>query len=185
VPSPGDAAASLSRVPGGSVRLAGVLQPDEAPAHDAASDSTTDGETRGATDGETHGATDGATGTAVVPRLVVLDAAELVNLWGAPIYNGFLVLTGEQAAGPVTGQPERVPAPQPQPSGLAWRNLAYALQWWLFAAFALVLWWKMVQQDAEERAAAAAAPLEGRVGEPAEPPVEAPVEATVERRGTA
>jgi cytochrome oxidase assembly protein ShyY1 len=60
----------------------------------------------------------------------------------------------------VAAQPERVPAPQPQRSGLAWRNLAYALQWWVFAAFALVLWWKMVRQDALERAAA---PAVGRV----------------------
>lgn len=131
VPSPDDPASAPGRVPAGQVELEGVLQPDEAPAEDAP-----------------------ASGSGSAPqRLGSLDAAELVNLWGAPIYNGFLVLTAEHVASTVAPQPERVPAPGPQPTQLAWRNLAYALQWWVFAAFAVVLWWKMVQQDAQERAA--------------------------------
>ena len=139
VRSPDDAAASPARVPSGPVRLEGVLQPDDAPADDGAA------------------ADDAATGTpsgAGPPALSALDAAELVNLWGAPIYNGFLVLTGEHATGGVAPGPQRVPPPTVQPTGLAWRNVAYAVQWWVFAAFALVLWWKMVRQDALEREAA-------------------------------
>ena len=141
VPRPDDAAAAPERVPVGPVRLEGVLQPDDAPAGDQPAASSTSG------------------GTKV---LRALDAAELVNLWGTPIYNGFLVLTGEQSSGAATAtaQPERVPPPGAQPTGLAWRNLAYAVQWWVFAAFAVVLWWKMVRQDARERAAA---PAVGRV----------------------
>jgi surfeit locus 1 family protein len=140
VPRPDDPAVAPERVPAGPVRLEGVLQPDDAPADDAPAD-----------DAQPAAA---AAGTAQVLR--ALDAAELVNLWGAPIYNGFLVLTAEQAeAGrPSAAQPERVPPPQPQPTGLSWRNAAYAVQWWVFAGFALVLWWKMVRQDAQERAAA-------------------------------
>ena len=69
-----------------------------------------------------------------------------------------LVLTAEQVEQSVrpAPQPERVPPPQQQPTGVAWRNVAYAVQWWVFAGFALVLWWKMVRQDAQERAAALA-----------------------------
>jgi surfeit locus 1 family protein len=138
VASPADTAASATRVPTGPVRLEGVLQPDDPPAEATGSDGGT--QPRAAT----------------APRqLAALDAAELVNLWGPPIYNGFLVLTAEQATGTVAPGPQRVPPPTVQPSGLAWRNLAYAVQWWVFAAFALVLWWKMVQQDARERQAAA------------------------------
>jgi hypothetical protein len=32
------------------------------------------------------------------------------------------------------------------------RNIAYALQWWIFAAFAIFFWWKMLKSDlAEDR----------------------------------
>ena len=147
VPSPTDPAVSADRVPTGPVVLQGVLQPDDPPAEGAAPVGSESG---------------AGSGSARTPeQLRALDAAELVNLWGAPIYNGFLVLTGEQpvqqAAGQPTGTvagPQRVPPPTVQPSGLAWRNVAYAVQWWVFAGFALVLWWKMVAQDAREREAA-------------------------------
>jgi surfeit locus 1 family protein len=152
VASPADATASASRVPTGPVRLEGVLQPDDPPAEATGSDAGSDAASAAASDG----APDGGTPAGAAPRrLAALDAAELVNLWGPPIYNGFLVLTAEQATGTAPPGPQRVPPPTLRPSGLAWRNVAYAVQWWVFAAFALVLWWKMVQQDARERQAAA------------------------------
>ena len=156
VPSPDDEAASPSRVPSGPVRIEGVLQPDDAPADapDDAPDAPADTPAGAATAGAGPGAPD-APAQRRPPRLGALDAAELVNLWGAPIYNGFLVLTAERATGTVAPGPERVPPPTVQPTGLAWRNVAYAVQWWVFAGFALVLWWKMVRQDAREREAAA------------------------------
>jgi cytochrome oxidase assembly protein ShyY1 len=138
VPTPDHPATAPGRAPSGTVRLEGVLQPDDAPVDDAVS----------AADQAAQ-----AEPAKAPQRLRALDAAELVNLWGAPIYNGFLVLTAEQGARTVEAQPERVPPPGAQPGGLAWRNVAYAVQWWVFAGFALVLWWKMVRQDAEERQA--------------------------------
>ncbi|MGZ4666515.1 MAG: hypothetical protein ACXV5Q_16150, partial [Frankiaceae bacterium] len=30
------------------------------------------------------------------------------------------------------------------------RNIAYALQWWIFAAFAIFFWWKMLKSDLAE-----------------------------------
>ena len=124
VASPDDATALASAVPTGLASLTGVLQPDDPPA-----DRTTD-----LPDGQ----------------LAELDAADLVNRWGAPIYNGYLVLATEQAAA-TAAQPERVPAPTPVPQGIAWRNAAYAAQWWVFAGFVVVLWWKMVRQDQLDR----------------------------------
>ncbi len=41
---------------------------------------------------------------------------------------------------------ERVPPPD-LPSGYTLRNFAYALQWWVFAIFALWMWWKMVRDE--------------------------------------
>lgn len=139
VPSPDDGRAAPGRAPSGPVQVSGVLLPDDAP-NDRASQLPTG-------------------------QLAALDAAELVNRWGGPIYNGFVVLaaeqTAEQASGAASGaatgagaQPELVPPPKPQPTGLAWRNAAYAVQWWIFAGFALVLWWKMVREDQRDRLAA-------------------------------
>ena len=37
------------------------------------------------------------------------------------------------------------------PAGVDWRNLGYALQWWLFGLFAVALWWRMVGDEAQGR----------------------------------
>lgn len=124
VASKDDATAGPAAVPRGAVRVTGVLQPDDPPA--AAAPEVSEG------------------------QLAQLDAAELVNRWGSPIYNGYLLLSTEQASQP-SAQPERVPAPTYAPQGIAWRNAAYAAQWWAFAGFALLLWWKMVRQSQLDR----------------------------------
>lgn len=130
VASPQDAAAEPAAVPTGQVTVHGVLQPDEPPA--ASGDVLPNG------------------------RLGSVDVADLVNRWGTPIYNGFIVLTAEQGAvpGAVGARPHLVPAPEPHPGGIAWRNAAYAVQWWVFAGFAVVMWWRMVQQAAHEERSA-------------------------------
>lgn len=132
VPRPDDPRAAPAGTPAGAVEVRGVLQPDDAPVEDA--EPLPDG------------------------QLAALDAADLVNRWGSPIYNGFVVVASETTptTAPTTApgaQPERVPPPRPQPGGLAWRNAAYAVQWWVFAGFAFVLWWKMVRQDQLDRQA--------------------------------
>jgi cytochrome oxidase assembly protein ShyY1 len=82
------------------------------------------------------------------------DTADLVNRWGGPIYN---VLVYDAVGDPGSvGATRLVPVPPPpvdQGGGLGLRNAAYAVQWWLFGVFALLLWWKMVRQDAREAAA--------------------------------
>jgi surfeit locus 1 family protein len=80
--------------------------------------------------------------------VAAINAAELANRWGTPIYNGYLVLADQQPM--ATDPPEVVPPPGPQPGGLAWRNAAYAVQWWIFAGFTLVLWWKIIRQEAKK-----------------------------------
>ena len=120
VPSPDDASALPAAVPQGVVTVLGVLQQDDPPAD------------------RDLGLPEG--------QLQQVDAADLVNRWGAPIYNGYLLLTDEQGS-VTTAQPERVPPPRQVPQGIAWRNAAYAVQWWVFAGFALLLWWKMVRQE--------------------------------------
>jgi surfeit locus 1 family protein len=131
----GGGATAAGRAPvNGTVTVSGVLQPPEA----------------GAAAG-----TSGPAGT--VPAA---DTAYLVNAWGGPIYNVLVLDAATHAAAgsavPLTPVP---PPPADQGGGLGLRNAAYALQWWLFGAFALLLWWRMVRQDAlEEVARLASAP---------------------------
>jgi hypothetical protein len=76
----------------------------------------------------------------------------LVNRWPGDLYNAFVFAQGERqvatraAVVPGTGL-ERVPPPAVT-GGIKWRNAAYALQWWVFAAFAAFMWVKMVREDA-------------------------------------
>lgn len=93
-------------------------------------------------------------------QLGSVDTSVLVNRWPGDLYNAFLFLDTEVSeapeaggAGGAGGAPlavppglTRVPVPTGE-SGLNWRNAAYALQWWVFAAFALAMWWRMVKDD--------------------------------------
>ena len=77
-------------------------------------------------------------------QLGSVDLARLVNLWPGELYNAFAFATAESPdASPGV---QRVPPP-PVPTGLTWRNAAYALQWWVFGLFAAYMWWRMVRDD--------------------------------------
>lgn len=87
-------------------------------------------------------------------QVSTIDLATLVNDWDTEVYSAFVIAQHEAAgpdinAAPVTSwTPEPVPPPNPAGGGLQWRNLAYALQWWFFAAFAVYMWIRMVRDDA-------------------------------------
>ena len=81
-----------------------------------------------------------------------LAVAELVNLWaeaptadGAPgVYGGYLVLTDALAG------LEAVDAPPPSREvEFNLLNLFYALEWIIFAGFAVFLWWRLVRDEIE------------------------------------
>jgi surfeit locus 1 family protein len=84
--------------------------------------------------------------TAEVPAV---SSADLVNVWEPPLYTAYLALTNPPPAAPLEPVPESSPE-----SGLALQNLSYALQWWVFAAFAVFFWWRLVR-DASVHAAEA------------------------------
>lgn len=88
-----------------------------------------------------------------------IDLAWLVNRWPGELYNAFIFLDTETpapgagaAAAADLNRLTHVPTPTGE-TGIIWRNAAYAAQWWIFAAFALWLWWRMVR-DEHRRAAA-------------------------------
>lgn len=108
----------------GPVRLSGTLRSPEAPSGVAA---------------------EGA-------ELETVSTADLVNLWGGPLYSTYLVASPEDAT---AAGLEPVPAQDRTGAGFALQNLSYALQWWVFAAFAVFLWWRVVRDDHLDRASGA------------------------------
>jgi cytochrome oxidase assembly protein ShyY1 len=121
--------------PTGEVEVSGSLAPGESPAPAPTAKSASAGE-----------------GPAT-QLLGSVDLAILVNRWPGELYNAFVFAQQEHtlptraAVGDAPGL-ERVPPPEVT-GGLKWRNAAYALQWWLFAAFAAYMWFRMVRDDAQ------------------------------------
>jgi cytochrome oxidase assembly protein ShyY1 len=74
-------------------------------------------------------------------RIQSVSTAELINLWqGQKLRNGFVV--AQDAPAGLT--PVKVAPPQ-QGGELTWRNLAYAANWWIFAGFAVFMWFHFVR----------------------------------------
>lgn len=94
-------------------------------------------------------------------QIGLISSAQLVNVWGGPMYAGQLRLGAQDPPAATGGLPaiEPVGPPVIEDAGLNLRNLAYAAEWWIFGGFALVLWWRMVRDEVrhirDERAAAA------------------------------
>lgn len=75
-----------------------------------------------------------------------VNLAVFANQWGGQLYNAFVFATHEQPT--ATQSPiQTFPPPTPGGGGLQLRNLGYAFQWWIFAAFAIYMWWRMVRDD--------------------------------------
>ena len=64
---------------------------------------------------------------------------QLAQLWDEPLMPGFITLDSTES-----GQQGLAPASVTLPDGEgSWRNSGYALQWWVFALFALGMTWKI------------------------------------------
>lgn len=74
-------------------------------------------------------------------QVQTVSTGELVNLWsGQRLRGGFVV------AEPPSGSLTQVKAAPPVTGGtLTWRNLAYAANWWIFAGFAVFMWFHFVR----------------------------------------
>lgn len=95
-------------------------------------------------------------------QVAFVSSADLVNRVDYPLVNAYVTDVAPQA-GLVA-----VPAADPGEASrrLDWRNLAYAAQWWVFAAFAVAVWARALRDDRRERQAA----LDGGPGDGGEPP---------------
>ncbi|WP_125773704.1 SURF1 family protein [Antribacter gilvus] len=71
----------------------------------------------------------------------------LVQEWGGPVYTGYVVLS-DATPSPAEDGPALLPRPTLDGgSGVNLQNAFYALQWWVFGAFAVALWVRMVRDD--------------------------------------
>jgi cytochrome oxidase assembly protein ShyY1 len=75
--------------------------------------------------------------------VAAISTAALVSRVPFDLYSGYVVLAAQRP--PLAGLAV-VPQPVPQVSGgTGWRNLAYASQWLIFAAFVMFMWWRVVR----------------------------------------
>jgi cytochrome oxidase assembly protein ShyY1 len=91
--------------------------------------------------------------------LANLASAELVNLWDVRSYAGYVAAFDVTAtAGADAGQEVGAKAPggqlepvyvgpQPQQTTYNWMNIFYAIEWVVFAGFAIFLWWRFLRDD--------------------------------------
>jgi cytochrome oxidase assembly protein ShyY1 len=103
---------------------------------------------------EGSGASDDDPGDDVLPQLRIADALQHVD---QDLYGAYAVVADEVAPGdwPVGEQATNDGTDGLAPASLdqlpevgrftAWRNLLYALEWWVFGAFAAFVWWRFVR----------------------------------------
>ena len=79
-------------------------------------------------------------------RTEAISSPELLNAWGGPIYTGYLVVASSDP--PQSSSVVLLDPPTKPGSGLNLQNLAYAAQWWIFGTFAVLLWLRLVRDEA-------------------------------------
>lgn len=82
--------------------------------------------------------------------IMLINSGRLTTSSPEPLLGGYMELYGTSPA-PGAGQPQLIP--EPDHSGIG-PHLAYAIQWWLFAAMVPVGWVILVRREREERLSA-------------------------------
>ncbi len=92
---------------------------------------------------------DDSSGAAATGRVLpTLRIPTIVGMVGYRLYDAFVVLSSSTPPA-VTATPVQPPAPPTDHAGL--RNIAYAVQWWIFAAFVLFMWGRMLADSYRSR----------------------------------
>jgi cytochrome oxidase assembly protein ShyY1 len=126
-------------VVGGTARVTGWLQPPEG-----------------------AGLPDPTPNDAILPELRIASVIQHVD---QDLYGAFVIGKGTASGGlaPVT------PASLPEPDAFtSLRNLLYALEWWVFGGFALLVWWRWCRDEV----VAARTPVTEGTAEPDREPAE-------------
>ncbi|MFE0091022.1 SURF1 family protein [Streptomyces sp. NPDC059016] len=85
-------------------------------------------------------------------QIMLIDSEQQAKSLGRPVLGGYLQQTAPEPAG---GTPELIAEPDHDSIGA---HMAYAVQWWLFAAGVPVGWVVLVRREKRDRAAAPAEP---------------------------
>ena len=83
-------------------------------------------------------------------QIGTIDMGLLLNQWDGTVYNAFIFMTDQQPETPAqagSATVQHIPPPVPHKTTLELRNAAYAVQWWVFAAFTVFMWFKTVRDD--------------------------------------
>ena len=91
-------------------------------------------------------------GTVLPPGQVpAASPVALLSLVPYQLYDGYVVLRSEQP--PVAMGPTLVPSPRSGNAvpGFYLQHLAYVGLWWLFAAFVVFFWWRLVRDQVAQR----------------------------------
>lgn len=81
-------------------------------------------------------------------QISAVSSAELLSLWQGDQYEGFVLLQRQRPEASIT--PVVVDTESAE-AGFSLQSFAYAIQWWLFAVFAVFLWWRMFMADWQDR----------------------------------
>ncbi|WAL40145.1 SURF1 family protein [Brevibacterium sp. BRM-1] len=94
-----------------------------------------------------------------------LSTAQLVNLFGVYTYSGVLYPDAQPEASIAAAGFEHVALAAAQSGGVDLQSAAYAVEWLIFAGFALYIWWRLLRDEylSQLAAAGAAAPAPGYV----------------------
>ncbi len=74
-----------------------------------------------------------------------ISSAELLGQWGGPIWTGYGVLASSDPA--QSTDLALLDPPSRDSSGLNIQNLGYAVQWWVFGGFAVLLWVRLLRDE--------------------------------------
>ena len=77
-----------------------------------------------------------------------ISVGELAGVWGTPMYSAYLVLEQPAQPGGLAPAPSPVSEMDADPNI---QSLAYAVEWWAFALFAVLFWIKVLRDDVRER----------------------------------
>lgn len=89
-----------------------------------------------------------------------IDLSALTNEWSEDLYNGFIFSTAEEPQLTDTVALAHVPPPVLTVGAMDARNLGYALQWWVFAIFAIAVFVKALRDASRPESRPAAHPGE-------------------------
>ncbi|MBW4094669.1 MAG: SURF1 family protein [Acidobacteria bacterium] len=86
-------------------------------------------------------------------QVAAVSSAELVNVWKVSSYAGFVISFHEtsgdkEVSATVSGPMKTITVTaQDQGNKINWLNIFYAVEWVVFAGFAVFLWWRLVADD--------------------------------------